>query len=374
MVFVGWNDGLLTYPPEYKYTVTEDLTFNARWAFTTLDKITACLTDAGTGAPVLIAVYNGGLADEDLTWQNLLSEIETAGEDQKSVELDLTGSTLALFSENDVKDEFDYKDGGSGYGTGEKYIKKLVLPSAAKSIKTIFSKDHFSGLEAVSGLNVSAIPDNAFAYISTLAAVVFPEAKTIGNNAFKSCASLTDVSLPEAETIDNNAFIYCYALTGVSLPAAKTIGNNAFNYCTSLTSVNLPEAKTIGTQAFEYCVSLTSVSLPKAEFIGINAFSYSTKLTEVSLPEAGTMSASSFQYCFVLAGVSLPKATLINTSAFYSCYNLTNITIAGSCTINDTTIRGKFKDYYDDDNGYGSKATGGYTYSKQSWSYTPPKE
>jgi hypothetical protein len=40
-VFVGWSDedGMLTYPAGYAYTVTKNVTFKARWAFDTLLKL-----------------------------------------------------------------------------------------------------------------------------------------------------------------------------------------------------------------------------------------------------------------------------------------------------------------------------------------------
>jgi hypothetical protein len=403
MVFVGWNDGLLTYPPEYQYTVTKNVTFNARWAFTTLDKITTHLTKAGTDTPVLIAVYGGAPPNSEdstsLTWKNLLLAIETAGKDQKSVELDLTGSTLALFEEGDEK-KFDYKDGGSVYGTGEKYIKKLVLPSAATLITTYFNGGPFSSLEAVSGLKVSAISDGFFAYIKTLAAVVFPAAISIGNSAFVNCSSLASVSLPAATSIDSSAFNGCSSLTAVVFPAATSIGNSAFYDCFTLTSVSLPAVESIGTYAFYQCYALPSVSLDKVETISNNAFRNCSSLTSVNLPaatsidssafynctalasvsldKAGIISNDAFTNCHVLTSVNLPAATSISSSAFYQCYVLAVITIAGGCTIDDTTIRGGFQTYYNSDNEYGTKAAGVYTYSSDSsgissWSYAPPK-
>jgi hypothetical protein len=277
---------------------------------------------------VLIAVA-GGVQPNDgitsLTWKNLLLVIESACKNaDKTVELDLSGSTLALFGT-----DFDYKDGngGNGYETGEKYIKKLILPRDATSITSAFYKDPFSILEEVSGLNVSIIPNDAFRELSTLAAVDFPAAKTIGASAFQNCASLTSVSLPAAETIGSNAFNGCSSLTEVSLPAATSIDQGAFYNCASLAEVSLPAAKTIGIFAFQSYASLT--------------------------------------------GVSLPAATSIGMAAFQSCASLTTITIAKECEINDNSgnsgLRNNFKTYYGDKD----KAAGVYTYSSDSWSYKP---
>jgi hypothetical protein len=322
--FVGWNDGMLTYPAAYKYTVTEDITFNARWAFTTLEDIKTYLAGAH-GDPVLISVADG--SDPSLTWQSLMLAIQTAGEANKYVELDLTGSTLALFG--DANDEFDYTNSQwSAYnGTGEQYIKKLVLPSAATSIKTNampYFRNHFSSLEAASGLNISAIPENAFAWLSKLEEIVFPAAKTIGRFAFANCSALTKVSLPAATNIGDSAFTGCTNLISVSLPAAETIDNGGFNNCGSLTSVSLPAAKTIGFSAFNNCTSLISVSLPAAKTIGSQ------------------------------------------DGAFYNCPALTTITIGEGCDINDNYIHsGSFKTYYNTM----LQAAGVYTYSGSSWSY-----
>jgi hypothetical protein len=332
--FVGWNDGMLTYPAKYQYTVTKNVTFNARWAFTTLNDITTHL-NTDNDVPVLIAVSGGAPKnsedDTSLTWRNLLTAIKTAGQAGKLIELDLSGSTLALFNGTGEEKKFDYKDGawGDAYKTGEKYIKKLVLPRAATSIDSngIFKNGPFSSLEAVSGLNVSAIPDNAFSGLTTLAALAFPAAETIRQYAFQKCGSLTEVSLPAAETIEDNAFEYCTSLTSVSLPAAKTIGNVAFQYCTSLTSVSLPAAKTTKEYVFDHCSALTSVSLPEATKIGKYTFQYCTSLTSVSLPKATEIGESAFYYCTSLTDVSLPEATEIGQYAFYFCTKLTSVNL-----------------------------------------------
>jgi hypothetical protein len=410
VVFVGWNDGLLTYPVDYQYTVTKNVTFNARWAFTTLAEITAYLTGA-TENPVVIAVADAETPDEFLTWEALLSAI---GGTKKAVELDLSGSTLALKETT----QFYYKTGmGSNYGTGEKYIRKLVLPGAAMSIASIFKQGPFLSLAAVSGLNVSAIPNEAFYGLKTLTAVVFPAAGSIGNAAFNDCAKLTSVSLPAAGTIDDYAFNSCTKLTEVSLPVAETIGSNAFykcasltevslpaateinvnafQYCTVLTSVSLPKTETIKTYAFLHCTGLTSVILPEAKTIEAYAFQYCTGLAEVSLPEAGSIGVGGFMYCYDLTSVSLPKATLVDSAAFIDCFNLTsvnllkaktvnssafqsctdlsNITIGKDCDINAASIRGNFQTYYNDNTGHDTKAAGVYTYNtgKSSWSYEP---
>jgi hypothetical protein len=256
-VFVGWNDndGMLTYPEGYNYTVTENVTFKARWAFTALEEIKTYLDANDT--PVLIAVADG--EDTNLTWKNLLLAIKEAG---KTVELDLSGSTLALFGESEKS--FDYKDGrGAAYNTGEPYIKKLILSRDAtlitNGLTVVFSK-----LEGVSGLNISTIPQNAFweiGFTSKLATVVFPAATSINTNAFYICANLTSVSLPAAVTLGNAVFYDCTNLTSVSLPAAVTLGNAVFGGCTNLTSVNLPAAASIDKGAFSECGSLTTITI-----------------------------------------------------------------------------------------------------------------
>jgi hypothetical protein len=314
---------MLTYPAAYEYTVTKDVTFQARWAFDELDKIETYLTNAGD--PALIAVAGGVQPNNQLTsltWKNLLLVIKNAN---KEVELDLSGSTLALFGTG-----FDYKDdqqNAKGYDTGEKYIKKLILPSDATSITSVFMDGPFSKLKAVSGLNVSAIPEGAFNEVSTLAAVAFPAAETIGTAAFNNCTSLTSVSLPVATDISLSAFFWCKKLTSVSLPAAETIEAQAFLGCEKLTSVSLPAATDISFSAFYNCTSLTSVSLPAAETIGY--------------------------------------------SAFHNCTSLTTVTIAAGCEINDTYMTHDFKTFYETTNG---KAAGVYTYSNPNWNYAPLEE
>jgi hypothetical protein len=128
-----------------------------------LDGIKTYLDEA-TDNSVLIPVAGEvpGSQDPSLTWQNLLLEIQKAGVNGKSVELDLSGSTLALFNRSSGEKKFDYKDDGEGYGTGEPCIKKLILSRSATSITNGLTVNIFSSLDAASGLNVIDIPNNAF--------------------------------------------------------------------------------------------------------------------------------------------------------------------------------------------------------------------
>ncbi|MDR1149233.1 MAG: leucine-rich repeat domain-containing protein [Spirochaetaceae bacterium] len=358
-VFGGWNynDGI--YPAGSKYKVTKNVTFNARWAFDTLDGIKTYLEDEETGNSVLITVTGGAEPNdsdtEALTWKNLLSAIKAAGEAGKTVELDLSGSTLALFGTI-----FDYTDGtGTAYNTGEKYIKKLILPLAAEAITSIFYqesyggdngyKSYFSNLEEVSGINVKSIPVNAFNTLSKLRAFDFPNATYIGGSAFLECKGLESVSLPAAGYIDQNAFKNCTSLTSVSLPVATYIGGSAFD-SDSMDSLELPAATSISSSAFTNCKKLESVSLPAVKTITSNAFNGCEKLTSVSLPAV-----------YSLIG-----------NAFDKCNALTTITISAGCSItgNDKTPNG-FKSYYESTDGHTTMAAGVYTYGNSKWSYAP---
>jgi uncharacterized protein YdbL (DUF1318 family) len=155
-------------------------------------------------------------------------------------------------------------DPGTGAGAGK--VVELVLPDAARSIKSGASSSNgtfkdFTTLASISGAGVATIGSYAFWDCTALESVSLPSATSIGNYAFAGTA-LTSVNLPSATSIDDYAFARCAALESVSLPAARTIGASAFRDCAALESVSLPAVTSIAELAFCECTALTSVSLP----------------------------------------------------------------------------------------------------------------
>jgi sugar lactone lactonase YvrE len=289
--------------------------------------------DAGTaGAPISLRM---GLTLDAAGWAELLTAIDTVG---RSVALDLSACARG-----------GHSTGGGLYGggtfdpgaanTGEPYIRSLVLPDTAASIKagSVGSPtfQHFTELTSISGAGIAAVDNFAFYECDALTTVSFPAATSIGDYAFSECDALTTVSLPAATSIGDYAFSNT-RLTTVNLPAATSIGVAAFSYCDALTTVSLPAAPSIGHQAFYDCDVLTTVSLPATTSIGVNAFSSCTSLTTVSFPKAETIGISAFLSCAFLTTVNFPAAVSIGDYAFLNCDTLTTVNIPAATSMGDS--------------------------------------
>ncbi len=96
----------------------------------------------------------------------------------------------------------------------------------------------------------------------------------IGENAFKGCIGLTSVTIPNSVTaIDSSAFQDCSGLTNVTLPnTLLSLGVGAFSHCARLNSMTLPNTVTsVGDEAFHTCHNLIRVMIPASVTHGVGA-------------------------------------------------------------------------------------------------------
>jgi uncharacterized protein YjbI with pentapeptide repeats len=239
MAFAGWNDGKFTYAVGYRYTVTDNVTFNARWGFTTQAGVTAYLSSGSTHMTVdeniLLVVCDKGDEDGDAITIDALAVITAT-----NVELDLSALSL----------------GGTFDLSKAKVGVVLILPRAATATTGTYGG---TALEVVSGLNVASIGNYAFNQCTTLNTANFPLAKTIGTSAFRSTA-LQTANFQLAENIGSQAFNKTNLETA-DFPKAEIIGDNAFNNCTNLEKVDFREATSIGFCVFAACESLATITI-----------------------------------------------------------------------------------------------------------------
>ena len=119
-----------------------------------------------------------------------------------------------------------------------------------------------TGIKTITlGEKVTAVPDNAFEYCTSLTSVEIPNSVTsIGESAFSGCAGLTSVEIPNSITsIVPRTFHMCSGLTEVIIPpSVETIGTSAFAENTKLSSIIMGHnVKTIGYKAFDNCPAQT---------------------------------------------------------------------------------------------------------------------
>jgi uncharacterized protein YjbI with pentapeptide repeats len=295
MVFAGWNDRTFTYKAGHKYTVTDNVTFEARWGFTSKEDVKAYFDSMGDEAYkagnniLLVACDNGETALTAAALKEMVDQIPSSG--NPTVELDLSAATLEM---TDV--ELDL--------SGISNLSVLILPRTTETITELNAS-----AQVVSGLNVNSIESYAFSNCESLTTAYFPKAKTIGTNAFEGCP-LTKADFPEATIIGGSAFFECESLATAYFLKATTIGTSAFYNC-PLTKADFPEATDILPNAFD-STSLATAYFPKAEAIGANAFSRCGSLTEANFPVAKIIGAKAFNDCILLATITIGADCVIS--------------------------------------------------------------
>ena len=411
----------------FSAVITTDTTFYARWHYITpliaIDEVSKYLagTDgiippatatAASPAPLPVNIALGATSAANSGWENLLTAINAAN---KYVALDLSASTM-------TGTEFNNPNAA----TGKDKIVTLKLPNAATSIAArtgtdpnwFYTFQDYTNLKEVGG--AVSIGNFAFANMTSLTNISFPEATSIGNQVFQGCTNLTSVSLPKVTSLGLGTFRDCTSLANVSFPEVTTTDAAVFYGCTSLSSVNFPKVTTLGANPFSGCTNLESVSFgallsipdhlfnsnmgggtqylklktvnfPAATSIGNSAFEGSTSLATVNIPLAATIGSQAFYGCtslttvnipgaisigtnaFVgtsLASVSFPAVTSISEHAFLNC-PLVSITIAANVTLDNPDLPNEFITLY---NGTANKAAGTYTRpnaSSTTWTKQP---
>lgn len=136
------------------------------------------------------------------------------------------------------------------------------------------------------------IGDRAFANLSSLTKITFPESlQVIGNGAFEATSLSGELHFNKNLTkIGNSAFAYNVNLTSVTFEEGskiKIIGENAFLSDDIISSVEFPEGlEEIRDEAFSGCNDITSVNLPSSiSIIGSGAFKNMTSLQSINVSE-----------------------------------------------------------------------------------------
>lgn len=235
---------------------------------------------------------------------------------------------------------------------GEAYVAAHNLPAtcenwfrytpARNGTATVVQYDglgtHVIMPDSLSGYQISAIADSAFAGADHLQQLHLPDGITkIDANAFENCTSLTTLSLPESLTsMGSSAFENCSALASIALPdGLTTLPDRAFTSCSSLSYLQWPAGLTqLGTSAFEHCTSLTSVSLPETvTTIGDLAFASCTRLMEITLPSGLTTLGNDALANCAFTFIELPDSlTTLGDRTFADCFSLTSVTLPDGLT------------------------------------------
>ena len=153
-------------------------------------------------------------------------------------------------------------------------LEEIVVDSGNPKYKSVdgllLTRGYFSyktgcDMCVVAGVNgdviipyeVSQIGESAFAGLSGLTSVVFPNSVWIHDDAFRDCSGLTNVTIPSGR-IGDSAFYGCSGLTKVIIGASDVRGG-AFASCTNLKKAVFTSSHSIGNSVFSACDSLTDI-------------------------------------------------------------------------------------------------------------------
>ena len=152
------------------------------------------------------------------------------------------------------------------------YCDKLVKVTVDEKNKFYDSRNGCNaiiqkkGLVLVAGCSKTVIPNTV---------------KCIGKSAFVDCDKLTSIVIPSSvERIDDSAFESCSNLKNVTMSnGLKEIGDYAFEFCYSLTEISIPYGVIeIESEAFGSCDNLEEITIPSSVTrIGRDLFGYKEK-------------------------------------------------------------------------------------------------
>lgn len=244
-----------------------------------------------------------------------------------------------------VCDGYYYKENGDGtvscLGICNTEITDVVIP------------------ETISGMDVTAIGDNAFQNNMQIQSISIPDTVAeIGELAFFRCFGLKNIVLPpNVSIIRASAFADCYSLNSVQIQGQLTdLGDGAFCRCEKLENIIIPDSTThIGERVFYDCKLLCTLTIPNLGSGGtlVSLFNASAKripdsLETVILTNMDRIPTSAFENCTSLKKVVMPaNVERIGTNAFAGCTGLTSIEIPESVAfISKSVFKGctKLKD------------------------------
>lgn len=189
----------------------------------------------------------------------------------------------------------------TGLGSAQN-VENLLIPDAINGIPvTTVAQNAFKQNKTLKTVfipsSVTVVRNSAFEGCESLTSVTFDgESTVLGKRIFYNCAKLENVKLPVGLTyLDEGSFYDCTSLVNVELPQTLTkVGKDAFSGCKALGGIEFPATLTsLEDKAFGRCSSLKTVRLPKAlNFLGENVFAGCTGLESLSVESGGKFYSS----------------------------------------------------------------------------------
>lgn len=212
-----------------------------------------------------------------------------------------------------------------------------VLAPNCETIST-YAFQSCKSLSYVSFSKCSAVGDFAFYACTTMQTAFLPQLQLSSSTPtylFMYCYSLWQLTLhSNISIIPNNTFAYCSSLSSVNdILQCTSIGGNAFRNCILWSFGSFSQCTYVGSYAFACCSTLSEVSLPMCQSILGSTFASCYNLKSVFLSQCSSIGASAFYRCYNLISLDFRNAssvpTLYNRSVFFSTPISTYSTSAG---------------------------------------------
>ncbi len=259
--FGGWFNDSMQLSSDF--TVTDDVTFDAKWIANTYkitfeannvtgDGYTQTVTFGTTAKLIANTIFTrDGYAFNG--WNKAADGSGTSYADE---------ADFAVTEANDV----------TLYAQWDPIADETTIVGMIKNMTksgTIAAKGEFSN-DLIREINsaLKTLRSNVYVFLDLSKVTGLTE---LENDSFYDCqGGLSGIILPDGVTsIGSFAFERCHGLTSITIPDSVTsIGRRAFGYCTGLTSITIPDGVTsIRFCAFEGCTGLTSVTFADTESI-----------------------------------------------------------------------------------------------------------
>lgn len=155
--------------------------------------------------------------------------------------------------------------GGSGFGSGSRYLTNIILPESLTSIGSSFLSTCSNLVNIRLPHGLKTVGSSFLTLCEKLESIELPESLTsMGNSFLSSCSNLRKVKIPKGViTTTNSWFENCYNLESIELPdGLQSIGSNFLSSCGNISSVELPESLTfIGTSFLNRCTYVSKLKI-----------------------------------------------------------------------------------------------------------------
>lgn len=212
------------------------------------------------------------------------------------------------------------------YYSGNKFIKKVIIPEGVESIGKYAFYDCSELEEVVLSNKRTEGVTNYLEYVN--------------EGAFKKCTKLSKINIGKVSdgcspvtAIGHESFAYCSNLSDFDMSSLTWIGTRAFIGCSSIRKADISKLATSGVEVFKNCKALKTIVMSASTVLGEYMFDGCTGLTKAEVPMT-ELAPYAFANCTQLASVNFNGSLdLLGDYAFSKCTKLKTVTFSETATL-----------------------------------------